>query len=85
MQSEVVAAEIATRCGLVQRVAHTIVYWMRELVEVEGMYCWSVVEGQPVFGIGRIRASGSIADVFVDAGPGDGMGLAHVVFDGAWS
>jgi hypothetical protein len=58
---------------------------MRVLVEVEGMYCCEVVEGQPVFGIGRIRADGSIADAFVDVGPGVGMGLEHVVFDGAWS
>lgn len=75
MQSEGVAADIATRCAFVQRVEHIIVYWMRELLEVEGMYCWSVIDGQPVVGMGRMHATLSIEEVFVEVGTRDGVGV----------
>ena len=64
MQSEGVAADIATRCGFVQRVAQTVVYCSRVLLDVEAMYCWSVIDGQPVDGIGRMRARVPLVDEF---------------------
>lgn len=81
MQSDVVAAEMATRCGFVQRVEHTIVYGMRELFEVDGTYCCSVADGHPVTGIGKTRAQASVVDAFVEVGPADGVGVEHSVLD----
>jgi hypothetical protein len=57
MQSEGVAADIATRCGFVQRVAQTVVYCSRVLLNVEAIYCWSVIDGQAACDeIGKLRA-----------------------------
>ena len=77
MQSEGVAADIATRCGFVQRVAQTVVYCSRVLLDVEAMYCWSVIDGQPVDGIGRMRARVPLVDEF-DVGASSEKGVVRV-------
>lgn len=43
------------------------------------------MDGQPAFGMGRMRAAASIVEMLVECPSGDGAGLVHVVFEAQWS